>query len=102
MFFSWLYRIKPSVTHEPFTRWFREHKFLVSDFTSSGNVVTTPTQMRWAPMKFPETPTDFLDGLFTMCGAGSPFLRHGYAVHLYDLLKNKERKHLPVNTFKGW
>jgi homogentisate 1,2-dioxygenase len=80
--FSWLYRIKPSVTHEPFKRRAREHEFLVSDFTSSENVVSTPTQLRWAPILFPDKPTDFLDGLVTMCGAGSPFLRHGYAIHL--------------------
>ncbi|KAH7446611.1 hypothetical protein KP509_01G064800 [Ceratopteris richardii] len=41
-------------------------------------------------MKIPESPTDFLEGLFTICGAGSPFLRHGYAIHLYAANKSME------------
>lgn len=82
-FRSWLYRIKPSVTHEPFTPRLPKHQFLVGDFTTSDRVEATPTQLRWTPKKIPESSTDFLEGLFTICGAGSPFLRHGYAIHLY-------------------
>eukprot|EP00249_Psilotum_nudum_P002169 c15064_g1_i2 orf=339-1583(+) len=79
---SWLYRIKPSVTHEPFYPQLPEHEFLVSDFSGSEPRVT-PTQLRWSPKDIPEAPTDFIDGLFTFCGAGSPFVRFGYAIHMY-------------------
>jgi len=30
-----------------------------------------------------DPPLDFIDGLYTVCGAGSSFLRHGYAVHMF-------------------
>ncbi|KAH8951158.1 hypothetical protein BDL97_09G012600 [Sphagnum fallax] len=80
---SWLYRIKPSVTHEPFHPRDPVHKRLVSDFTGSGVASVTPTQLRWKPPPIPEAHTNFIDGLFTVCGAGSPFLRHGFAVHMY-------------------
>lgn len=79
--FSWLYRIKPSVTHEPFKPRVPAHKKLVSEFDSS-NSRTNPTQLRWRPEDIPESPTDFVDGLYTICGAGSSFLRHGFAIHM--------------------
>ncbi|XP_008784438.2 homogentisate 1,2-dioxygenase isoform X2 [Phoenix dactylifera] len=86
---SWLYRIKPSVTHEPFHPRVPGHKHLVSEFnqlTSSA----TPTQLRWKPADVPDAPTDFIDGLYTICGAGSSFLRHGYAIHMYAANKSME------------
>ncbi|XP_052208547.1 homogentisate 1,2-dioxygenase isoform X2 [Diospyros lotus] len=64
---SWLYRIKPSVTHEPFTPRLPSHEKLVSEFNQS-NSSATPTQLRWKPVEIPESPTDFIDGLYTnMC-----------------------------------
>uniref|UniRef100_A0A2N9HEK3 homogentisate 1,2-dioxygenase n=1 Tax=Fagus sylvatica TaxID=28930 RepID=A0A2N9HEK3_FAGSY len=78
---SWLYRIKPSVTHEPFKPRVPSHGKLVSEFNQS-NTSTTPTQLRWKPTEIPDSPTDFIDGLYTVCGAGSSFLRHGFAIHI--------------------
>lgn len=78
---SWLYRIKPSVTHEPFKPRSPGHGKLVSEFDQS-NSSTTPTQLRWRPADVPNSPTDFIDGLYTVCGAGSSFLRHGFAIHM--------------------
>lgn len=42
--------------------------------------------MRWNPFDFPEVnkPTDFVEGLNTVCGAGDPKLRHGLAIHIYS------------------
>lgn len=80
-FYSWLYRIKPSVTHEPFHPRIPGHKHLVSEFNQLTSSVT-PTQLRWKPAEVPDAPTDFIDGLYTICGAGSSFLRHGYAIHM--------------------
>jgi len=41
-------------------------------------------QLRWRPLEVPlDSPLDFIDGLYTVCGAGSSFLRHGYAVHMF-------------------
>ncbi|URE42828.1 homogentisate 1,2-dioxygenase [Musa troglodytarum] len=84
---SWLYRIKPSVTHEPFHPRVPRHERLVSEFTESTSSAT-PTQLRWKPVDIPESPTDFIDGLYTICGAGSSFIRHGYAIHMYAANKS--------------
>lgn len=80
-FGSWLYRIKPSVTHEPFKPRVPGNEKLIADFNQS-NSSANPTQLRWKPVDIPEDPTDFIDGLQTICGAGSSYLRHGYAVHM--------------------
>src|SRR5690349_24931298 len=57
---SWLYRIRPSVTHEPFVR------------SGTGVPLTegTPNQLRWDPFPLPTEPTDFVDGVGTICGNG--------------------------------
>ncbi|KAL6283516.1 homogentisate 1 2-dioxygenase [Prunus yedoensis var. nudiflora] len=86
---TWLYRVKPSVTHEPFKPLEPSHRKLVSEFTDS-NSSTTPTQLRWKPVDIPETPTDFVEGLYTVCGAGSSFLRHGFAIHMYTANKSMD------------
>jgi homogentisate 1,2-dioxygenase len=75
---SWLYRIRPAAMHGTFAP-FAQPRFH-NDF-SAGPV--TPDQLRWSPLPLPESPTDFVDGLFTMAGNGSPEAQNGIAVHLY-------------------
>ncbi|XP_021773769.1 homogentisate 1,2-dioxygenase-like isoform X2 [Chenopodium quinoa] len=86
---SWLYRIKPSVTHEPFKPRVPGNEKLIADFNQS-NSSANPTQLRWKPVDIPEEPTNFIDGLQTICGAGSSYLRHGYAVHMYTANKSMD------------
>ncbi|HEY2092348.1 MAG TPA: homogentisate 1,2-dioxygenase [Thermoanaerobaculia bacterium] len=54
---SWLYRIRPSVAHEPFTPlrplW--------------DELEETPNQFRWDPFPIPVDSTDFVDGLIPIC-----------------------------------
>ncbi|MCU1228561.1 MAG: homogentisate 1,2-dioxygenase [Acidobacteria bacterium] len=76
---SWLYRIRPSVTHEPFVR--RENRLLRG--TPFDEVVTPPSQLRWDPLPMPEARTDFLDGLTTIAGNGSIDAHSGMATHVY-------------------
>ena len=85
----WLYRIKPSVTHEPFHPRDPTNRRLVGDFDDRSTTVATPTQLRWRPEEVPRAPpdVDFVDGLYTVCGAGSSFLRHGFAIHMYVLFR---------------
>jgi len=48
--------------------------------------VLTPNQIRWRPFAVPSSddpPCDFVRGLQTICGAGSPLARSGYAIHVY-------------------
>jgi homogentisate 1,2-dioxygenase len=76
---SWLYRIRPSVTHRPF-------KPVPSGLIRSGpfdEAPPTPNQLRWDPLPMPETPTDFLEGIATMGGGGDPALQTGTGIHLY-------------------
>jgi homogentisate 1,2-dioxygenase len=75
---TWTYRIRPGVMHEPFR------------LTDSGRIVSRfdgipapPNQMRWDPLPMPDAPTDFIDGLVTMAGNGSPETMSGLAIHLY-------------------
>lgn len=77
---SWLYRIRPSVTHEPFHPLNFPAEQLTADFSLG---VVTPNQLRWRPLPIPAEPVDFIRGLFTMCGAGSAEAKTGYAIHMY-------------------
>ncbi|XP_042474282.1 homogentisate 1,2-dioxygenase-like [Zingiber officinale] len=88
---SWLYRIKPSVTHEPFHARVPRHERLVSEFNQTTSSAT-PTQLRWKPVNIPDSgsSTDFIDGLYTVCGSGSSFIRHGYAIHMYAANKSMD------------
>jgi len=75
---SWLYRIRPAVTHRPFQPMHHDH--LDGDF---GALITPPNQLRWNPLPIPTQPTDFIDGLTTLAGNGDPHQQKGCAIHLY-------------------
>ena len=53
--------------------------FATPPFASPPN----PNQMRWDPFDVPDTEQDFVDGIFTICGNGSPNAQAGTALHLY-------------------
>ena len=75
---SWLYRIRPSVTHQPFRR-------LANTLFDGAaqDVPLSPNQLRWDPLALPEAPTDFIDGLVPVAGNGSPESQSGCAIYLY-------------------
>ncbi|MDQ2703289.1 MAG: homogentisate 1,2-dioxygenase [Pseudomonadota bacterium] len=77
---SWLYRIRPAAMHGQFTP-FAQDRFH-NDF---GNGPVTPDQLRWNPLPMPaaDASVDFVEGLFTMAGNGSPAALHGVGIHLY-------------------
>ena len=62
---SWLYRIRPAVTHKPFRR------IDSSQFVGAFDVPTPPHQLRWNPLPFPEDRKDFVDSIVTMAGNGA-------------------------------
>src|ERR1700760_1353662 len=76
---SWLYRIRPSVTHWPYAQ--LDSKNLRS--APFDEVSATPNQLRWNPLPIPDAPCDFLDGIVTMAGNGNPAGQSGCAVHVY-------------------
>jgi homogentisate 1,2-dioxygenase len=75
---SWLYRIRPAVTHQPFERF--EHRLL--DQAPSGES-TPPNQLRWDPLPIPDGALDFIEGLVPIAGNGSPDAHAGCAIYLF-------------------
>jgi len=75
---SWLYRIRPAAMHGPFEE--MGNRRIVAGFTG---VAPPPNQLRWSPLPMPDAPTDFVDGLVTMAGNGSPESMNGCAIYLY-------------------
>jgi homogentisate 1,2-dioxygenase len=74
---SWLYRIRPAVSHGPF-------RALPHDlFPAAVAAEASPNQLRWDPLPLPHTPTDFVDGLVPLAGNGSPESHVGCAIYLY-------------------
>jgi homogentisate 1,2-dioxygenase len=78
---SWLYRIRPSVTHRPF----EEIPLKLLRSGPFDEVPPTPNQLRWDPLPIPgeESPADFVNGLISMGGSGEPGLQTGVGIHLY-------------------
>jgi homogentisate 1,2-dioxygenase len=78
---TWAYRILPSARHAAFTR--IENKNLRS--TPFDEIEPDPNRLRWDPLPLPlaDTPTDFIDGLYTVGGNGDVGTRDGIAVHIY-------------------
>ena len=75
---SWLYRIRPAALHGAFA------PFIQSRFHNRfDEAPTPPDQMRWSPTPLPDAPTDFVEGLFTMAGNGSPAAQSGVGIHVY-------------------
>jgi homogentisate 1,2-dioxygenase len=76
---TWTYRIRPSAGHSPFRR-------IDAGLLRSGpfdEAAPPPTQLRWDPLPLPGQPTDFLEGLVTICGNGDPAMQAGIGIHLY-------------------
>jgi len=76
---TWTYRIRPSVTHQPFDE-------IPQRLIRSGpfdEVPATPNQLRWNPLPIPTEPTDFVDGIVTLAGSGDPAMQAGVGIHVY-------------------
>ncbi len=76
---AWMYRIRPSAMHKPF----RE---ISSGLMRSGpfnEAAPTPNQLRWRPLPVPGSSTDFIQGITTLGGNGSPAVQSGVGIHFY-------------------
>ncbi len=76
---SWLYRIRPSVLHKPFSQ--IENGLLRS--SPFNETPPNPNQLRWNALSFPQVEKDFVDGLITIAGCGDSFAQTGIAIHIY-------------------
>ncbi|CAI2180237.1 12517_t:CDS:10 [Funneliformis geosporum] len=84
---SWLYRIRPSVCHQPFKKLDPKDHHITSKFSIS-DVYYFPNQTRWSPFnlsdeKNEKTNINFIHGLHTLAGAGDPITKYGLAIHIY-------------------
>jgi homogentisate 1,2-dioxygenase len=84
---SWLYRIRPSVTHGPFQRF--DH---LGFGEPANDVPIAPNQLRWDPLPLPSAPTDFIDGLLPVAGNGSPDVHAGCAIYMYAANQSMRRR----------
>jgi homogentisate 1,2-dioxygenase len=75
---SWLYRIRPAARQMPF------ELLEAGRFHNRFDVEPpSPNRLRWSPFALPNAASDFLDGVITLTGNGSPALQMGCAVHVY-------------------
>jgi homogentisate 1,2-dioxygenase len=91
--YSWLYRIHPTVQHQPLN---------YAPFTTrSGSYASppfetpdfTPEAYRFRPKNYPNQPTDFIDGLFTVAGSGGgPLSGDGASAHIYSINANMDSR----------
>jgi homogentisate 1,2-dioxygenase len=75
---SWLYRIRPAAVHERFVPLAAGR--LAGRFDE---VAPSPNQLRWDPLPVPRAATDFVAGLATIAGNGSPDQQSGCGIHWY-------------------
>lgn len=75
---SYVFRIRPSVVHGQFEQ------------IDGGNLRTppfdtppSPNNYCWGPFTSTASDDDFIDGMATLCGNGSPHSQSGMAVHVY-------------------
>jgi homogentisate 1,2-dioxygenase len=75
-----MYRIRPSVTHRPFSK--LDNGLITNDFSKSE---PNPNQLRWKPIPVPDAsiPTDFIQGMKSLAGCGDPCLKSGLTIHYY-------------------
>jgi homogentisate 1,2-dioxygenase len=75
---SWLYRIRPAAVHGEFT------SMADSGFTNRfDDAPASPNPLRWSPLPIPTEPTDFIAGVRTIGGNGSPESQIGCSINWY-------------------
>jgi homogentisate 1,2-dioxygenase len=84
---SWLYRLRPTADHRPFTAYDGPKRFAAPPASQP----LAPNRLRWDPPELPDG-TDFVDGLATMLHARQPEDLEGCAVHIYRASKSMERR----------
>ena len=90
---AWLYRIRPSVGNQPFAEVDARH-WVGAPFNAAP---PSPNQLRWNPLPIPldaTEPTDFVQGITTLCGAGDPAAGTGIAAHVYVANRSMSGRYL--------
>jgi homogentisate 1,2-dioxygenase len=76
---SWLYRLRPTAEHPPYTRYEGAARFAPGTVRAP----LAPNRLRWDPLPAPSAPVDLIDGMTTMLANRDPADLEGVAVHLY-------------------
>jgi homogentisate 1,2-dioxygenase len=84
---SWLYRIRPTVTH-----WgeFRKAEKGLWRTAPSHEVEVPIAPMRWDPLPLPAEATTFIEGISTITTAGDAGSHAGMGVHVYLVTRSME------------
>jgi len=77
---SWLYRMRPTASHPPFTPYAGGGLVRTGPFSEHA---PSPNRLRWDPLPLPAEPVDFIDGLVTYAGNGDAAAGMGCGIHLY-------------------
>ncbi|MBB4838705.1 homogentisate 1,2-dioxygenase [Sphingomonas kyeonggiensis] len=85
---SWLYRLRPTAEHPPFTRYQGARHFAVDLLGEP----LPPNRLRWNPVEAPPPGTDLVDGMVTMLANRDPADLEGVAVHVYAANKDMETR----------
>ena len=86
---TWMYRIRPSVVHEPYQPFSKPTLLRSGPFDEAP---TPPNQMRWSPPDFPAGQVDFVEGITTLGGNGEPATQDGAGIHLYMATASMENR----------
>jgi len=84
---SWLYRVRPSAQQRGLLEY--PHPTCLGDFERRAPLANL---VGFRPLPLPGEPTDFVDGLATVAGAGSAAQRRGFALHVYSANRNMEER----------
>ena len=85
---SWLYRMRPTADHRPFTAYSGAPLFAAPPSSDA----LAPNRLRWDPPADLPEGRDFVDGLATMLHARRPDELEGCAVHLYRAGKSMDSR----------
>jgi homogentisate 1,2-dioxygenase len=85
---SWLYRMRPTADHPPFTRYGGAKLFAAGTVDEP----LAPNRLRWDPPKDLPEGADFVDGMVTMLANRDPAVLEGVAVHLYRASRSMKRR----------
>ena len=89
---SWLYRIRPAVTHQPFQRF--AHRLLDASRNDAPPYDSpSPNQLRWDALPIPSEPVDFVEGLVPMAENGSAQAHSGCAIYLFAANRSMQRRY---------
>ncbi|MEO6113820.1 MAG: homogentisate 1,2-dioxygenase [Sphingomicrobium sp.] len=85
---SWLYRMRPTADHPPFTQYAGARLFAADTVDAP----LAPNRLRWDPQADLPADADFVDGMVTMMTNRDPASLEGVAIHLYRASRSMERR----------